>query len=425
MTSDPQVCDAEQRFQERAVAAEQRVAGLEQRVSELSELLGSCEKLRQKEQQAAQRLRERVLQLDTENKTLAIAASSRTSCDIMDECLDVNALKDKLEKVKKLLLAAQKNQELNQELNQDQEVVQVQEDPGERSVQFYQRELRTLRDEFERYKQRATQVLKNKSSKDGCQARELQEAREQLVELKEKYINLRIQSDEAAALQRQQLEQRQQEAAAALQRHRQEAELAETQHRDDLLRLEAELHKQRERTMALLDEKDQELERLRVAALSCSPAPDHAPQEEAEPAEADGDSISQALRRAAPSEPTLLLYAEQLARKEVEAAALRRHKHQLQDDLHRMQARLLAAAEQQEEDAARLHEQLDKLQRDQRREGANLEYLKNIVFRFLTLQDASGRQQTLSAILTVLHFSPQERSSVMRLQGAPWWSSKR
>ncbi|XP_042367645.1 GRIP and coiled-coil domain-containing protein 1 isoform X1 [Plectropomus leopardus] len=419
------VCEAEERVRERAQEAELRVASLEQRVSELSELLGSSERSRHRDQQTAQRLRDRILQLDTENKTLAIAASSRMTSDpgVDDSQLDVGALKEKLEKVKKLLLlAAQRNPDQN-----IQTLVEAELEPSaDKTSALYQQELRTLRDEFERYKLRAQVVLKNKNAKDGSQAKELEEVRDQLAELKEKYINLRIQSDEAETQHRRTLEERQQQAAALQQAHRQEVERAEAVHRDHLLQLEAELHKQRERTMALLDDKDQELERLRAAVPSCSYDADRTTDDEHETGpESEGDIISQALRRAAPNEPTLLLYAEQLARKEAELGGLRRQKHRLEDDLHNLQARLIANRERHEEEAAELRGQLDKLVRDQSREGANLEYLKNVIYKFLTLQDASGRQQTLGAILTILHFSPQERHDVLRLQGHTWWMSNR
>ncbi|KAM4523116.1 GRIP and coiled-coil domain-containing protein 1 [Fundulus diaphanus] len=425
------VCEAEEHARERAQSAELRVAGLEQRVSELSELLGSCEKAKQRDQQTAQRLRDRILQLDTENKTLAIAASSRSSTDLsLDESqLDVAVLKDKLQMVKKLLLlAAQKNPDQNiQDLANTQEDV---EEPGvdKTTAQVYQQELQQLRDEFERYKLRAQVVLKNKNAKDGCQAKELEEVRDQLSELREKYITLRIQGDEAEARHCQQLEERQQQEAALQHSHRQELERMEAQHRDELQRLEVELHKHRERTMALLNEKDQELERLRSAVLSCSRDTSDAAMadslQEVGP-DCEGDAVSQALRQAAPTESTLLLYAEQLARKEVEVGGLRRQKNRLEEDLHQLQARLIANAERHEEETAELRGQLDKLIRDQNREGANLEYLKNVIYKFLTLQDTSGRLQTLNAILTILHFSPQEKHDVTRLQGPTWWAPAR
>lgn len=387
--------------------------------------MGSCEKTRLRDQQTAQRLRDRILQLDTENKTLAIAASSRMTADLcIDESqMDVSVLKEKLEKVKKLLLlAAQRNQDPNIQALSEAEADADQEN---RSATSYQQELRQLKDEFERYKVRAQVVLKNKNAKDGCQTKELEEVRDQLSELKEKYINLRIQSDEAEVRHRRELEEGQQRAAAQQQTHRQEVERLETLHRDDLMRLEAELHKQRERTMALLDEKDQELDKLRTAALTCSIDSSKTADDELGSPGGDDDIIGQALRRVTPNEPTLLLYAEQLARKEVELVGLRRQKHRLEDDLHQLQARLIANAERHDEEAAQLRGRLDKLMRDQSREGANLEYLKNIIFKFLTLQDASGRQQTLTAILTILHFSPQEKQSVMRLQGPTWWSGNK
>ncbi|XP_028254574.1 GRIP and coiled-coil domain-containing protein 1 [Parambassis ranga] len=417
------VCEAEERACERAQAAEIRVAGLEQRVSELSELLGSCEKARQRDQQMAQRLRDRIMQLDTENKTLAIAASSRSTSDLsLDESqLDVGVLKEKLQKVQNLLLqAAQRN------LHQD--ILDLAEQEAELSVDktsvlMYQQELRQLKDEFERYKLRAQVVLKNKNVKDGCQAKELEEVRDQLSELREKYINLRIQSDEAEARHRHQLEDRQKQVAALHQSHRLEVERIEALHHDELLRLEAELHKHRERTMALLDEKDQEIERLRAPAFSDANRSDDEGHDAGQ--ESNADIISQALWQAAPTESTLLLYTEQLARKEVEVSGLRRLKNRLEEDIHQLQARLIANGERHDEEVSELREQLDKVIRDQRREGANMEYLKNVIYKFLTLQDASGRQQTLTAILTILHFSPQEKHDVMRQQGSTWWSANR
>lgn len=434
------VAQADELLREQAQMEEGRVASLEDRVSELSELLGACEKARQKDQQKAQRLRERILQLDTENKTLAIAAVNRTSIsdlNIDDVNLNVDVLKDKLEKVKKLLLlAAQRSQDQSLDIERllegekDQEISE-----GEKaSALHYQQELRQLREEFERYKMRAQGVLKNKTTKDGNQSKDLEEARDQLAELKEKYINLRILSDEAEAKHKRDLEERQQGLVALQQAHKQEVERLEAQHRDNFLRLEEELHKQRDRTMALLSEKDLELERLRAAAVisfgshqrnatNNSTAMEGGDLEEVDPEQEESDIVAQALKLAGPNEPTLLLYAEQLARKEVEVATLRKQKHRLEEDLHQLQGKLIAKGERHEEEVAELRCQLDKHIRDQGRDGANLEYLKNVIYRFLTLHDTRGRQQTLTAILTILHFSPQEKQAVLKQQPHNWWTA--
>ncbi|KPP69300.1 GRIP and coiled-coil domain-containing protein 1-like [Scleropages formosus] len=423
---------AEERLRERVQLEEARVASLEGRVSELSELLGTCEKARQKDQLAAQKLRERVLQLDMENKTLAIAASSRAPVDLtLDEAnLDVNVLKDKMEKVKRLLLLA--SQKSQQPLEIEKVCDPAEPSDGEKaSVLYYQQELKQLKEEFERYKTRAQVVLKNKNAKDGNTAKELEEVREQLAELKEKYIGLRIHCDEAEARHGKELEAQQQQAAILQQGHKQELERLEAQYRERFLRLEEELHKQRDRTVALLAEKDLELERLRAAPLTYGlgwPRTRGGPAVEtdrgsstSEPAQ--DDLIEQALKLAGSNEPTLLLYAEQLARKEVEISTLRRQKHQLEGDVHQLQDKLITNGERHDEEVSTLRDQLEKYARDQRREGANLEYLKNIVYRYLTLQDAKGRQQTLTAILTILHFSPEEKQAVVKQQSQSWWNS--
>nr|XP_046184228.1 GRIP and coiled-coil domain-containing protein 1-like [Oncorhynchus gorbuscha] len=434
------VSQAEERLQGQSQLEEGRVASLELRVSELSELLGACEKARQRDQQNAHWLRERILQLDTENKTLAIAASTRGSpLDLsMDEAnLDVNVLKERLEKVKRLLLLAtqRKNPEQTMEIEKMAEMEGRlgqgtgswgESSDGEKaSALYYQQELRQLKEEFERYKVRAQVVLKNKNAKDCSLAKELEEARDQLAELKEKYINLRIHGDEAEAKHRRELEECQQGKGMLQQSHKQELDRAEAQYRESLLRLEGELHRQRDRTMALLQEKDQELEKLKSIGYSLAGYRSHHSDEgETEADFRESDIITHALRLAGPNEPTLLLYVEQLARKEVEIGSLRRQKHRLEEDVHQLQGRLIANGERYDEEVAELRGRLDKRHRDQGREGANLEYLKNVIYKFLTLQDTRGRQQTLTAILTILHFSPQEKQAVVKQhQNQAWWTA--
>ena len=73
-----QTAVAEDQLRQQSQLEEQRVAALENQISQVSELLGTYEKAKQKDQLAIQKLKERILQLDLENKTLALAASSRS-----------------------------------------------------------------------------------------------------------------------------------------------------------------------------------------------------------------------------------------------------------------------------------------------------------------------------------------------------------
>lgn len=337
-----------------------------------------------------------------------------------------------MEKLKRLLqVAARKSQvTLDVEKLCDLEIMASSEaaDGEKASALYYQQELKQLKEEFERYKMRAQVVLKSKNTKDGNLAKELEEAQEQLAELKEKYISLRLSCEELERQQRQEAEERKQELARLQQAHRQELERSQLDFRDRTLRLEEELHRQRDRALAVLAEKDLELEQLRSAALSSalpgrrSPVGGGGPGDPADPSASDG--LTQALQLAAASEPTFFLYAEQLARKEVETAALRKQKRRLEVEVRQLQDRLLEEGERHREQVGALQSHIEKNIRDQSREGANLEYLKNIIYRFLTLPDALGRQQTLTAILTILHFSPEEKQVIMRLpSGASWWPS--
>ncbi|NXX29127.1 GCC1 protein, partial [Nicator chloris] len=419
---------AEEQLRQRSQREEQRVAELEAQVAQVSELLGTYEKAKQRDQGTIQRLKDRIVQLDLENKTLAIAASSRSLGEVAVEeaTLDVTVLKEKMEKLRKLLQAAAGKGPAGPE---EEEPREPEPPPGTGDGNgdkapggHCQQELRQLKEEFERYKVRAQQVLKSKATKDTGLAKELEEAREQLAELRDKHVLLQLAADDAEKQRRQELEAKRQELSQLQQLHRQELERCQLEFRERALRLEEEMHKQRDRALAVLAEKDRELEQLRALTLPHGPksSRDGAPGDV--PSQDSSEILPQALQLCSGSEPTFFLYAEQLARKEVEIAALRKHKHQLEAQLHQLQARALAEEDRHREEAAALRAQVQKSCRDKSREGANLEYLKNVVYRFLTLPDARGRQQTLTAILAILHFSPEEKLSIAKSSAhGSWW----
>lgn len=429
---------AEEQLRQHAQMEEQRVADLEGQVSEVSGLLGTYEKAKQKDQLVIQKLKDRIVQLDQENKTLAIAASSRSPVDVSVEeaNLDVNVLKDKMEKLKKLLQAAAKRSQPALDIEKLCELEPpkgTEAADGEKATAlYYQQELKQLKEEFERYKMRAQVVLKNKSVKDVNLAKELEEAQEQLADLKEKYVVLQLSAEETEKQHQLDVEARRQELSHLQQLHRQELERCQLDYRERALKLEEEMHKQRDRALAVLAEKDQELEQLRAIVLPYAglqgsktygaPGADVAGADS--PAEDSSEVLPQALHLSATSEPTFFLYAEQLARKEVEISALRKQKHKLEMEVHQLQEKVLAEEEKHREEVSALQNEIQKNFRDKSREGANLEYLKNIVYRFLTLPDSLGRQQTLTAILTILHFSPEEKQTIRKQSAySSWWPS--
>ncbi|XP_015472072.1 GRIP and coiled-coil domain-containing protein 1 [Parus major] len=424
---------AEEQLRQRSQREEQRVAELEAQVAQVSELLGTYEKAKQRDQGTIQRLKDRLVQLDLENKTLAIAASSRSLGEVAVEetTLDVNVLKEKMEKLRKLLQAAAGKGPAGPEPPEPPEPREPEEPPepapgsgdGDKAAGGHcQQELRQLKEEFERYKVRAQQVLKSKASKDVGLAKELEEAREQLAELRDKHVLQQLAADEAQERHRQELEAKRQELAQLQQLHRQELERCQLQFRERALRLEEEMHKQRDRALGVLAEKERELEQLRALALPHGPKSSRDGASGDVPGRDSSEILPQELQPCSGSEPTFFLYAEQLARKEVEIAALRKHRHRLEVQLHQLQGRALAEEDKHREEVEALRAEIQKNCRDKSREGANLEYLKNVVYRFLTLPDARGRQQTLTAILAILHFSPEEKLSIAKSSAhGSWW----
>lgn len=422
-----QTAQAEEQLRQRSQREEQRVAELEAQVAQVSELLGTYESAKQRDLGTIQRLKERIVQLDLENKSLAVAASSRSLGEVAVEeaSLDVTVLKEKMEKLRKLLQAAAGKGPEPEEPREPEPPPGAGDGNGDKVPGGHcQQELRQLKDEFERYKVRAQQVLKSKASKDVGLAKELEEAREQLAELREQQALLQLAQDDAEKQRRQELEARRQELAQLQQRHRQELERCQREFRDRALRLEEEMHKQRDRALAVLAEKDRELEQLRALAAPHGPQGSREPERDTEggPGQEGSEVLPQALQPWPGSEPTFLLYAEQLARKEVEISALRKQRHRLELQLQQLRGRALADGDKHRQEVAALRAELQKSCRDRSREGANLEYLKNVVYRFLTLPDARGRQQTLTAILAILHFSPEEKLSIAKSSAhGSWW----
>lgn len=186
--------------------------------------------------------------------------------------------------------------------------------------------------------------------------------------------------------------------------------------------VEQQLQKQRERSLALLQEKDDELNGLRERSSLNSPVGRSVVAvsgEEEEWPESLAQLGSMTLGAAA-SGGQILHYVEELARKEVEIQGLRRSKRSLEASMREMQMSATAAEEKTAEQKRILHEEIARLERNQSREGANLEYLKNVLLEFFQRsQDPASQSHMFNAIAACLHFSPREIQRV-RQQNPRW-----
>lgn len=113
--------------------------------------------------------------------------------------------------------------------------------------------------------------------------------------------------------------------------------------------------------------------------------------------------------------PHMLHYAHELARKDLDISQLRKDKHVLEGQLRDSQREATIEKERFKEVVRTLKDEIDRLRRSQSREGANLEYLKNVVLAYLMSTDYYGRKHMLNAISAVLHFTDSERKLVFSI----------
>ena len=207
----------------------------------------------------------------------------------------------------------------------------------------------------------------------------------------------------------------------------------ESAHKTRLEELEIEIRRHRDRTVALLAEKDRELELLRSHSQEAyqnqyvttfrQMSVQSTESESGDNARSrDMDCVSELISKTAPAaETSLLHFAQEQARKDVELTSLRKQKHSLEMALREMQQSFSMKEQKSVEEQEALKEEVRRLERGRSRESANLEYLKNVVYQYMVSWNVEGRQQMLKAIATILQFSPAERHAVeARLQNG-WW----
>ncbi|KAI0212893.1 GRIP and coiled-coil domain-containing protein 1 [Lamellibrachia satsuma] len=426
--------DAEEKQAQLSQHHEQVVSDLESKLSQLSAAVGDYEHVRWTDQANTKKLQERIAQLQVENSTLTQLTQSRGDATQGDDSGDegiteVQRLIEKILKLKtKLKTAYEKTH-----TSVDVEELLHKADGGDMSDLHDKchEEYEQLREEFERYKLRAQSVLKNIATKDSDGNKELDVVKAQVVKLKEKLHEAQSEfvGDKEAHLKKEEDLHRIMESLQEC--HRQEQLTQEANYKQKVADLEREIRRHRDRTIALLVEKDRELETLRAADRVRR---DSEIQQGLNPSEAGASSgeesiVTELLGKSSlcsstlSGEMSLLHFAQETARHDVQTANLRRQKHSLEMALRELQQSSVMKAENFSDEIEALKEQVRKLERSRSRESANLEYLKNVVYHYMISYSGTGRLQMANAIATILQFSPAERDAVQKRLHAGWWKS--
>lgn len=450
---------AQAHLHQQTSGSEARVASLESRLQELSQAVGTYDRLRMQDRAAIQRLRERLSQLAQENAALASAAgigAKAAELPSQDSNLDVKTLLDRFGKMRLLL------KESNQRAERPVDLIGYFRELAEEEVLGLhakcREELRQLKDEFEQYKAHAHSVLQGTGGQKGSYAKgqessaELDRLRQQVKDLQGQLRTQRAQFEAQEQISRETTTKLQHALADADLQHEQERQRLEQRWSSKLSELESLMQAQRDRSLALVEEKDRELQALRATLASLESENqryDWQAQREAVSSsgldisgdrdgssDAQGDALDPLLSELlsknlgfaskdgrSKAEWQLLHYAQELARKDAELLRTLREKRDVESALRDLQRSVLLKEQKdaQEREALRLRlSQLEHMPGPSDSGKVNLQYLKNVVLQYLLCNEAPARKHMLNAIAVGLRFTPRE-AQLARQAAQAWW----
>lgn len=108
----------------------------------------------------------------------------------------------------------------------------------------------------------------------------------------------------------------------------------------------------------------------------------------------------------------ILHYIQELARKDVEISNLRHSRVQTESALRKLQHVSILKEEKHTQEIESLKSRIKLLESSKDKDGTNVEYLKNVVLRFLKCNDPNSQRHMVNAIATVLHFTNTEVQEV-------------
>lgn len=403
---------AEQQARALAMTHEARVAGLEARLAELSEIVGGYDRLRQQDQQAIQKLKDQLINLqDSEHEYITLNNEpeeiiSRIK-NLYTKLLDLDNKKSESAHVKSLLHSL--------DLYDKQQVID------------YKEKYETLLQEFEDYKQQMKysnvgNISYNIQSQNIASSYD-KNSKTQLHILKAHNNNLeeriRVLNNEIVNKERELKLKLEHQEKSSQEEHGKLRHLLlqkDNEFRNKISTLEQQLLRQRERSMALIEEKDKEILTLKTSFHALLPKKENTEERKLNASKCENgtepitDLVTGLLTN---DSPPILHYSQELARKEVQVSASRKKVLELEATLREKQREVIYIKEKQKENIKTLQAQIARLEACKSREGANLEYLKNVFINYLTTSDVSSKRHMLNAISTVLRFTAEELNKQM------------
>jgi len=312
-------------------------------------------------------------------------------------------------------------------------------------IEKLKEENRHLKEEYEKYKIRtnyliksAKQISSSTSENEQQQAQQIQKLKEEVENLKNRLILNENKYNEDIS----RVKNFNDNCLNDLRNDfRSQLDKQEHERLKSLNDLEKELSKQRERTVKLLDEKDNELQQLREKFnLKLTTTNLRLPKSDSNGLDLEKslnvsieDEENYQVTRAhqftgSPSHNNnnsniaeanrLIYYSHEAAYKETELNKLRLAKTELE-------YKLKQTFDEHSVDVERLLSQIDILKQEIERlklnhsrvemNGSNLEYIKNVVFNYMTTKDVNVKISMQAAITQILHFTKSEKQRLNSL----------
>uniref|UniRef100_A0A182PW79 GRIP domain-containing protein n=1 Tax=Anopheles epiroticus TaxID=199890 RepID=A0A182PW79_9DIPT len=377
---------------------EERVANFESRIRELSEMVGKYDRLKEQD-------KEYILQLKT---TIANLKTKRAEETMNIPQYDCESIEDGY---------VTRHETLDDRSLESTEVIEARNiDIGFIAEMVVHDSQEEEENELEKYKWRYEQAMgENQRLK-----KELLVCQEFVTQLKLKN-ELHKQSTAQLELELQQkLTEQQLVFKNETIKHSEALNAMQASFERQIRHLQDSLQNQRERSLAVMDEKDEEIKTLRtsleiLSLSSASVRQQESNNEVTSNFQDDTNRFSESstpmitsLASLAEEHQHLLHYAQEIARKNVEISALRTSKNTSETTLRKLAQDKVMIEETYKEKISAMEKEIDRLRRNQQLEGSNLEYLKNVVLSFLLTTDTESKKHMTNAIAAVLKFDEHE-----------------
>lgn len=374
-------------------AYEQRIASLENRLAELSSTIAKYNRSRQEDQNEIFKLREKISELSSLTLTTKLSTLEDAQCQTT------------FTEISQSICSQDTNINADRFVNNPQN-----------SKNYFDKSP-TFHDNFIfPNMSKETLNISEKEPNSHILDNQLKNLQIKVQMLADQNNTLTEQYNESVSQYEKQMDELKKQQAIIISKYEKEIQELHLNHYEQISELENQVQKQRERTLALLEEKEQEVTTLKTSFQLFVPGNKYAQTIQPANASAATSQLDQlldgSLKLNTNENPHILYYAHELARRDVLITNLRKNQTQLENTVREVKKELILLKQTKQEQVNNLKIQISQLEKFQTKEGANLEYLKNVVVNYLHTKNSGSRRHMLNAIAVILKLTDSEINKI-------------